>query len=158
MQNVDLLIVDDDEEFRSTLVRRFRRRGFQVEDAAGGEPALARLERRRFDVAIIDMVMPGMNGLELLGKLKAAQPECEVIMLTGQGTIESAVEAMKQGAHDYLQKPFPLDELELIAQRASQHGRLQKENQQLKAVIGRNAPRHEMIGQSAAMKEVLRLI
>ena len=158
MHQIDLLIVDDDDDFRGTLVRRFRRRGFEVQDAPNGEQALERAQRRQFDVAIIDMVMPGMTGLELLGKLAVAQPECVVILLTGQATIETAVEAMKQGAFDYLQKPFPLDELELITQRASQHGRLRRENQKLKAVISRSKPSHEMIGQSPAMKEVFRLI
>lgn len=158
VSHIDLLIVDDDDEFRGTLVRRFRRRGFQVEDAANAEQALSRVERRQFDVAIVDMVMPGLSGLELLEKLRAVQPECEVVLLTGQGTIETAVEAMKKGAHDYLRKPCPLDELELIIQRASQRRQLQKENEQLKAVIDRSRPSHQMIGQSAAMKEVFRLI
>lgn len=95
---IDLLIVDDDEDFSGRLCRRFRRRSFQVQDAASGEQALERVERRRFDVAIVDMVMPGMSGLDLLAKLRAVQPDCQVILLTGQGTIETAVEAMKLGA------------------------------------------------------------
>ena len=156
--SIDLLIVDDDEDFRGTLCRRFRRRGFQVQDAASGEQALERVERRQFDVAIVDMVMPGMSGIELLAKLRAVQPDCQVILLTGQGTIETAVEAMKLGAYDFLRKPFPLDELEIITQRASERGLLQKENQQLKALIDRGAPTHKMIGQSTAMQEIYRLI
>jgi DNA-binding NtrC family response regulator len=104
------------------------------------------------------MVMPGMSGLDLLAKLRAVQPECQVILLTGQGTIETAVVAMKLGAYDFLRKPFPLDELEIITQRASERGHLQKENEQLKAVISRSTPTHKMIGQSAAMQEIYRLI
>jgi len=155
---IDLLIVDDDEDFRGTLCRRFRRRGFQVQDADSGEAALGRVERRRFDVAIVDMVMPGMSGLDLLSKIRTVQPDCQVILLTGQGTIETAVEAMKLGAFDFLRKPFPLDELEVITQRASERGQLQKENQQLKEVISRSSPTHKMIGQSAVMQDIYRLI
>jgi DNA-binding NtrC family response regulator len=155
---IDLLIVDDDDAFRSTLVRRFRRRGLEVREAAGGEQALEAVQRREFHVAIVDMVMPDIGGLELLTRLKTLQPGCQVILLTGQGTMESAVESMKLGAFDYLRKPFPLDELELIIQRARQHRQLQKENVQLKAVLKWSHPSHEMIGQSPAMKEVVRLI
>ena len=108
---IDLLIVDDDEEIRSLVARRFRRRGFQVQEASDAAQALQRAANRLFDVAIIDMMMPGMNGLELLAKLKSVQGDCQVVMLTAQGTIETAVEAMKLGAFDYLRKPFPLDEL-----------------------------------------------
>src|SRR6202008_2069907 len=83
-QHVDLLVVDDDAEFRGTLVRRFGRRGYQVQEAPDGGQALALAERREFDVAVIDTVMPGLSGLKVLEKLKAAQAECEVILLTGQ--------------------------------------------------------------------------
>src|SRR6187397_2630085 len=103
---VDLLVVDDYQEFRETLSSRFSKRGFQVQCAANGEEALGLAERRTFDVAIFDMMMPGISGLELLKRFKAQHAECEVILLTGQGTIETAVEAMKLGAYDYLQKPF----------------------------------------------------
>src|SRR5690606_15399933 len=106
-EKIDLLIVDDDGEFRDSVVRRFVRRGYQVQEAANAEQALARCERRQFNVALLDLIMPGLNGLELLQKLRAVQPECEVVLLTGQGTTETAVEAMKRGAFDFLTKPFP---------------------------------------------------
>ena len=111
-RTLDLLVVDDDPQLRATLLSRFARQGFQVQAAGSGEEALRLAERRNFDVAIVDVMMPGMSGLELLRRLKEEHPECEVIVLTGQGTIESAVEAMKGGAFDYLQKPFPLKELD----------------------------------------------
>jgi DNA-binding NtrC family response regulator len=155
---VDLLVVDDDEEFRETLVNRFSRQNFQVQAAASGEEALGFAARRNYDVAIFDMMMPGMSGLELLKQFKATHPECEVILLTGQGTIETAVEAMKQGAYDYLQKPFPLKDLEAVALKAVDRRRLRKENIQLKAILERTQPVGEMVGQSPAMQEVYRLI
>ena len=157
-EDVDLLLVDDDTEFRSTVARRFLRRGYRIVEAASGEEALAQCERQCFDVAVVDMVMPGLSGIELIEKLGTANPDCVAIMLTGQGTIESAVQAMKLGAFDFLTKPFPLAELEVIIQKAFEHRQLRKENKQLKAVLQRSAPRDEIIGRSAAMQEVFRLI
>jgi len=156
--NIDLLVVDDDDEFRETMARLFDRRGFQVHDASDGERALSLAQRRNFDVAVFDMMMPGMDGLELLEKFRTNHSECEVILLTGRGTIESAVQAMKLGAFDYLTKPFPLKELEASILKAFEKHSLRKENQQLKAILARSQPRSEMIGSSAAMTEVLRLI
>jgi DNA-binding NtrC family response regulator len=155
---IDLLIVDDDVELRETLVTRFARQNFAVQSAGNGEEALGLAERRNFDVAIFDMKMPGMTGLELLGKLKESHPECEVILLTGQGSIESAVEAMKLGAFDYLQKPFALKDLEAVAAKAFDRRQLRKENTQLKALVQRTQPTNEMVGSSPAMQEVFRLI
>src|SRR6478735_9275661 len=125
---IDLLVVDDDLEFRETLVTRFARGGFAVQSAGNGEDALGLAQRRNFDVAIFDMMMPGMSGLELLKRYKESHPECEIILLTGQGSIESAVEAMKLGAYDYLQKPFALKELEEVAEKAFERCVLRKEN------------------------------
>jgi DNA-binding NtrC family response regulator len=155
---IDLLIVDDDAEFRETMVARFARNGFAVQSAGNGEEALGLAERRNFDVGIFDMMMPGMSGLELLKRFKESHPECEVILLTGQASIETAVEAMKLGAYDYLQKPFPLKELEGLAGKAFERRRLRKENTQLKAIIERTQPAHDMVGRSPAMQEVFRLI
>jgi DNA-binding NtrC family response regulator len=155
---VDLLVVDDDPEFRDTLRSRFARHGFEVRTAASGDEALGLAEQRNFDVAIFDMMMPGMTGLELLKRFKAAHPECEIILLTGQGSIETAVEAMKLGAYDYLQKPFPLKDLEAVAVKAFERRNLRKENTQLKVILQRTQPSSEMVGQSPAMLEVLRLI
>lgn len=157
-KNVDLLLVDDDSEFRELAARRFIRSGYQVQQAADGEEGLAMAERRQFDVAVLDMRMPGMSGIELLEKLRAANPEGEIIMLTGEGTIETAVQAMKLGAFDYITKPFPLADLEELVQKAYGRRILSKENRQLKAVIQRSEPSSEMVGESAAMREVFRLI
>ncbi len=156
--NVDLLIVDDDDDFRGTVVRRCRRRKLQVQDVSSGEEAWELLQKRQFDVAIVDMVMPGISGLELLEKLKFAEMECEVIMLTGQATIETAVQAMKLGAYDFLTKPFPLAELEMLIQKAYERRQLSKENKQLKSLLQRNEPQWEFVGKSPAVKEVFGLI
>ncbi|HIE96537.1 MAG TPA: sigma-54-dependent Fis family transcriptional regulator [Fuerstia sp.] len=115
-------------------------------------------DRQHFDVAVIDMNMPGISGVELLQRMKSADIDTEVIILTGQGTIDSAVQAMKMGACDYLTKPFPLGDLEQRCRLAWERGRLGKENRQLKAVIKRQKPKTKMVGESTAMKDVYRLI
>ncbi len=157
-KEIDLLIVDDDEEFRSTTVRWFERAGVRSSEAGSGEQALELAQRRDFDVAIFDMMMPGMSGLDLLKTLKETGAESQVILLTGQGTVESAVDAMKSGAFDYLTKPFPLKDLEALVRRAYEHGRLQRENRQLRALLERAQPHGDMVGRSPAMQEVFRLI
>ena len=155
---IDLLIADDDTDFRGSVARRFLRRGYRVQEASDGPEALALAERRHFDVALLDMVMPGMTGIEVLKKLKTQNPDLEAILLTGQGTIESAVEAMKLGAYDYLTKPFPLAELEVLIQKAHERVQLSKENRQLKAVLKRAEPNSEIIGKSTKMQDLFRII
>ncbi|MDD4891953.1 MAG: sigma-54 dependent transcriptional regulator [Phycisphaerae bacterium] len=155
---IDLLVVDDDDEFRSTMARMFVRRGFQVTEAADGEQALAAGQSRVFDVAIFDMKMPGLCGVDLLTRFKDCHAECEMIVLTGQGTIEAAVQAMKLGAYDFLTKPFPLRELERLIEKAYERHQLRKENSQLKTLLERSQPKSEMVGRSPAMQEVFRLI
>jgi DNA-binding NtrC family response regulator len=155
---IDLLVVDDDDEFRDTMVRRFSRGGFRVANAANGSDALELAQRREFDVAVVDLMMPEMSGIDLLQKLGEQHVDCEVVLLTGNGTIETAVQAMKLGAFDYLQKPFPLQDLENIIHRAYERRQLRKENLQLKALLQRAQPQSEMVGRSAAMQKDLRLI
>ncbi|MCA9119414.1 MAG: sigma-54-dependent Fis family transcriptional regulator [Planctomycetaceae bacterium] len=153
-----LLVVDDDDRFRGTLVDRFRRRGFEVYDAGNIDAAWSLAQRCDFDVAVIDMVMPGGSGLELLKLLKGSELDCEVIMLTGQASIDSAVSAMKLGAFDYLTKPFPLADVEKLIEKAKRQHELSKENRQLKSILLRNRPSREIVGESPAMREIYRLI
>jgi len=155
---MDLLIVEDDADFRETCTRWMTRKGHRVHDAANAHDAIALTEKRTFDVAIVDMNMPGMTGIELLERMKSAHLDTEVIILTGQGTIESAVNSMKLGASDYLTKPFPLDELEQRCRLAWERCRLGKENKQLKAIIRRTQPKVRIIGESQSMRDVFRLI
>jgi DNA-binding NtrC family response regulator len=157
-ESIELLVVDDDEEFRATMAARLRRRGFRVREAADGLAALTELERRQFAAVITDMMMPNLSGLELLEKLKAADTECEIVMLTGGATVETAVKAMKLGAFDYLTKPCSMGEFDAVVDKAVERRRLSQENVQLKEVLHRSQPRSEMIGQSPALKEVWRLI
>jgi DNA-binding NtrC family response regulator len=155
---IDLLLVDDDAELRTMMIQRFERSGFTVRGAGSGDEALALAARRHCDVAVFDMMMPGMSGLALLAQFRERFPDCQVILLTGQGTIESAVEAMRLGAFNYLTKPFPLRDLEAQIEKAFERGRLQKENEQLRTLLARSQPAADMIGQSPPMQELFRLI
>lgn len=155
---IKLLLVEDEDDFRETTARWMTRKGHLVAEAPNAQEALALLERQQFEVAVVDMNMPGISGLELLQRMKSSDMDTEVIILTGQGTIDSAVQAMKIGACDYLTKPFPLGDLEQRCRIAWERRRLSKENRQLKAVISRQKPKTRMVGNSASMKEVFRLI
>ena len=156
--SISLLIVEDDAEFRDSCKRWLQRKGHVVEAAAGGAEALSLCERQDFDVGIFDMNMPGMTGLELLQRLRELDAKLEVIILTGQGTIESAVQAMKLGACDYLTKPCSMHDLEHHCRLANERGKLRKENERLKSAISRSQSEPKLIGESPAMLEVKRLI
>jgi DNA-binding NtrC family response regulator len=154
----NLLVVDDDDEIRKRTAQYFQSHGCEVAVAAGGVEALELAKQRVFHVAILDMAMPGMSGIELLKKLRQSNVETEVVMLTGQGTIETAVEAVKLGAHDFLTKPVRFMHLAAVVEKAVEAGRIRKENRQLRAVIERTHATGGMIGESPAMREVFRLI
>ena len=156
--NISLLIVDDEADFRDQACSYFKRHGFQVEDAEDGEEALNVSTNRNFDVVVLDIHMPGMSGIAVLEKLVERDTAPKVIMLTGGGTIQHAVDSMKNGAYDFLTKPAKLDDLQRLIVRANETNQLEKENRQLKAVIKRQAPSHEIIGNSDSICEVFRLI
>jgi DNA-binding NtrC family response regulator len=155
---VHLLIVDDDEQLRQTLARRFERQGMSVVTVGSGEEALACLDKSRVDVALLDLNLPGMNGVELLQRLKEKQPETEALLLTGHGSIETAIQAMKRGAYDYLAKPFHLPELEVHIEKAYEKVRLARRQWQLVEQIAYESPRYRLVGSSPAMRRVVQLI
>ena len=101
---IDLLLVDDDDELREDMSRYLGRHGYNVSECPDGEQALCFADQRAFDVIVLDMMMPGLSGLDVLKKLKQRGAEAEVVMLTGQGSIETAVEAMKLGAREFLSR------------------------------------------------------
>ena len=106
-----VLLVDDEVEFVETLAERMRSRGLHVDTAHDGAAALEAVERRRYDAVVLDLAMPGMDGLETLRKIRAANPDQQVILLTGQGTIQAAVEATREGAMEFLEKPTDIGAL-----------------------------------------------
>lgn len=106
-----ILLVDDDETFRERLARALRERGYDVATAAEYQPALAAARGQAFDYAVVDLKMPGPSGLDVVRDLTASNPRTRVVMLTGYGSIPSAVEALRRGAHDFLSKPVDADEI-----------------------------------------------
>ncbi len=155
---LSLLVVGDDDHSVGDLANMLARWGHRVVGCKTGEQALALLSQQTFDVAVVDTNMPGLSGLELLQRIREAGSECELIILTGEATVATAVEAMKLGAREYLTKPVGLAELERVIVKAHETVQLRKQNQQLKAVIKRQQPTTSMIGDSPAMREVYRMI
>lgn len=155
---MDLLIVDDDNDFRRSVVRRLQRQGHAVRDASIPSAGIELARKHSFEVALIDLMMPEMNGIELLAKLKEFDPDSEIVMLTGESSVETAVSAMKLGAFDYVSKPCPFDSLEVVLEKAYRHYQLGKENVQLRHVLERSAPPGEIVGETAEIRHVLRLI
>jgi DNA-binding NtrC family response regulator len=108
---IRVLVIDDEDRFRTTLVKLLGTQGINAEAAAGGEQGLAMLAEKPFDVVLLDVKMPGLNGQEVLPRIKAIAPQAEVLILTGHASVDIAAEMISGGAADYLLKPCPLDEL-----------------------------------------------
>lgn len=159
LTSMSVLLVEDEDEFRETCADWMNRKGHSAKEAQNGSEALHLCSRDHFDVIVLDMNMPGLTGLEVLDRLVEDGVESQVIVLTGQATVENAVQAMKLGAYDYLCKPFPLPDLEARCRMAFDYGQLQKENRQLREVVRRTQPSApRMIGDSPEMERVHRLI
>jgi two-component system, NtrC family, response regulator AtoC len=155
---VRLLIVDDEQSIRKLCVTVGEALGFICLEADSGESALTLLEEQPVHVVLSDMVMPHMSGLEFLEKVKKLLPRTEVALMTGHGSIETAVQAMKLGAYDYITKPFsPLEELRLFLRRMAEKVRLVEENEFLRQRMDSETAVHGIVGSSAKIQEVLRV-
>jgi len=155
---VRLLIVDDEQSIRKLCVTVGEALGFICLEADSGESALTLLEEQPVHMVLSDMVMPHMSGLEFLEKVKKLLPRTEVALMTGHGSIETAVQAMKLGAYDYITKPFsPLEELRLFLRRMAEKVRLVEENEFLRERMDSETAVHGIIGSSAKIQEVLRV-
>jgi len=107
----NVLLVDDEEQFLDTLSQRLELRGIKVDTVTGGEEAMEKISAKKFDAIVLDLVMPGIDGIETLKRLKEKNPDIQIIMLTGKATIKKGIEAMKLGAEDFLEKPVDLNVL-----------------------------------------------
>jgi two-component system, NtrC family, response regulator AtoC len=155
---VRLLIVDDEQSIRKLCITVGEALGFICLEADSGESALALLEEQPVHMILSDMVMPHMSGLEFLEKVKKLLPRTEVALMTGHGSIETAVQAMKLGAYDYITKPFsPLEELRLFLRRMAEKVRLVEENEFLRQRMDSETAVHGIVGSSAKIQEVLRV-
>ncbi|MBL7032718.1 MAG: sigma-54-dependent Fis family transcriptional regulator [Candidatus Delongbacteria bacterium] len=152
-----ILIVDDEQNQRDTLAGFLRKRGYEVLTAESGKEALALVREQTVDLAISDLRMPEMSGLELLTELRELQPEIVFILITAFGSVENAVEAMKKGAAHYLTKPVDLEELELTLRDRLEHQRLLRENRELKEALQTRRTPGGFIAASGEMQEILNL-
>jgi DNA-binding NtrC family response regulator len=156
---IRLLIVDDDAGLRQNLARRYRHLGMNVTDAASGEDLLARPKVGPWDVALLDLHLPGIDGIALMDRLKERQPDLECLLFTAEGSIETAVDAMRKGAYDYVAKPIPnLIELDIRLQKAAEKGRLVRRDRQWTEQIAHESPRFRLVGSGPEMQRVVKLI
>ncbi len=155
-----ILIVDDDELVLESLRLVLREAGYKVKSTSSPEKALAVLEKENVDLVITDLKMPTMSGIELLERIKQRKPDCPVIMITAYATVETAVEAMKKGAIDYIMKPFSADELELVVNRVFEEKKVKEENARLKDILRDMVKGDEdlLVGDHPKMKELKGLI
>ena len=153
-----ILIVDDERSLRDVLGIMLKRAGYDVSVASDGDEAIARIEKELFDLVITDLKMPRAGGLDVLKAVKDASPDSVVLIITAFASAESAVEAMKLGAYDYLTKPFQVDEVQLIIRNALEKRRLSTENMLLKREMAAKALQTKLIGKSDAMQKVFDVI
>ena len=153
-----LLVVDDDQVARELLAETLGREGYRVHVAGGGEEALRLAGAEPFDMALVDLRMPDLDGLAVLKQLAMIQPDLPVVILTAFATIETAIEAVNAGAFDYLSKPFRMEEIKIVVRRTLDARRLARENLQYRQELGARYGFEALVGQSHQMVEIYKLI
>ena len=153
-----LLIVDDETDSRDALAELADRWGYEVQTAADGTEALRRAIEWHPDVILTDLVMPNMDGLWLLRALRAELPDCPVVLLTGRGTVQTAVQAIKEGAYDFIEKPLEISRLRVVLDRALEKKETMREVQLLRRRLAALAPGTDMIGAGPGMQRVFDLV
>ena len=148
-----LLIVDDELSVRDSLCKWFQEEGYEVGIAEDASEALTRMAQNKWDVALLDIKMPGTDGIELQGKLREIDPKLITIMMTGYASVDTAVQALKNGAYDYVTKPLDPDEIAHTVKKAISHRHMEDENQRLKETVA-EVTHPDLVGQSAAMKKI----
>ncbi len=152
-----VLVVDDEFSVRDSLMHWFKRDGYLTGAAEDARAALARLEERSWDVVLLDIKMPGMDGLELQRRIHEKNPEISVVMITAYASVDTAVQALKQGATDYITKPIDPDELSHVVRKAIEGRRLKDENTRLRTKIEEMSRHERIVGDSPAMRKVVEM-
>jgi len=153
-----LLLIDDDEDLRELLAGALRSASYAVEAVASGAEALARLAEQHFDAVISDINLAGLSGIDLCATLSANWPELPVIMITGHGSMDVAIAAIRAGAYDFITKPIMIDALHIALKRAVDHHRLRSEVHRLREFVASRQPVEGMIGESPVIRRVYDLI
>src|SRR5512140_1593769 len=153
-----ILIVDDELVVRDSLGKWFTSEGYTARPAGGAREALEAIQQAEFDIALIDIKMPGMDGMELQSRLREVDADLTVVIMTGYASVETAVQALKRGAYDYITKPVDPDELSHLVANALEHKRARREVVRLRENLQEVFPSTELIGKSPAMKKVTELI
>ena len=158
LKSPKILVVDDEPIISSMLYEGLNRKNYQVVVADNGSRALEQLKNNNFDLVITDIILPDLNGMEILKKAKQLDPDLGVIMITAHGSVESAVEAMRVGAYDYLTKGFSIDEIEVTVEKYFNYQRLVHENEALKSELGIRYETDNIVGNSPKMKTVFEMV
>jgi len=153
-----VLVVDDEPGMRDFLEIMLRKDGYEVDTASDGTEAIDRIEQKMFDLAVVDIQMPVMNGIDVLQKINEKSPETTVIMITAYASHETAIDAMKLGAYDYITKPFKIDEIKLVIKKSLEKKRLERENSRLKKELETKYGFGNIIGRSPEIVKVFELI
>lgn len=151
-------IVDDEPVIQDVLAQLLTAEGYEVEVSSSGEEALAKQAIQSYDLTLLDLLMPGLDGIEVLKGIRKVDPQALIIIITAYASVESAIAAMKMGAFDYIQKPFKHDELLLVIRRALEHKRLQEENIRLRDELDKKFGFASIIGRSKVMQNVFEMI
>jgi DNA-binding NtrC family response regulator len=158
VDGAQILVVDDEPEMRETCRKILGRQGHEISLAESGEAALQKLRDQPIDLAILDLRLPDLDGLEVLRRAKKINPDIIAIMITAHGTVDTAIEAVREGAFDYLLKPFSMAQLEITTERGLNHRRLMEENRELQGELRSIKPFTEIIASSPQMQKVLETI
>jgi len=158
IQKTTIHVIDDEPIIHEVLGELLTSEGYEVEISSSGEEALDKYSTQSFGLVLLDLLMPGMDGIEVLKKIRKIEPHAVIIIITAYASVESAISAMKMGAFDYIQKPFKHDELLLTVKRAIEHKKLQEENIRLKDELGKKFSFENIIGKSTGMKSIFEVI
>ena len=158
MEKYNILFVDDDPQILSIVDQYLKRSGFLITTVQNGLEAIEMVRREHFSIVFTDMIMPEISGMELLKQVKTISPTTEVIIVSGYGTIESAIEAMKSGCYDFLQKPISFDRLKILIERIFEKQKLEEENQLIRSRLKERYKYDELIGTSPKMQKIYEVI